>query len=42
MRPLYWFWQERWKDGGDIGGIVLPLDEALDQIASTKIFWTWT
>ena len=42
MRILYWSWQERWKDVGDMGGIVLPLDEALDQIASTEIFWTWT
>ena len=42
MRILYWSWQERWKEVGDMGGIVLPLDEALDQIASTEIFWTWT
>ena len=24
-----------------MGGIVLPLDEALDQIARAEIFWTW-
>ena len=27
---------------GDMGGLVLPLDEALDAIANTEIFWTWT
>ncbi len=35
-------WQNRWKDVGDMGGLVLPLDEALDAIANTEIFWTWT
>ena len=42
MRLFYWSRQNRWKDVGDMGGIVLPLDEALEQIASTDIFWTWT
>ncbi len=42
MRLFYWSWQNRWKDVGDMGGLVLPLDEALDQIANTEIFWTWT
>ena len=41
-RLYYWSWQGRWKDVGDMSGIVLPLDEDLDQIASTEIFWTWT
>ena len=42
MRLFYWSWQNRWKDVGDMGGLVLPLDEALDQIANTEIFRTWT
>ncbi|MCY4140129.1 MAG: hypothetical protein OXF56_17935 [Rhodobacteraceae bacterium] len=42
MRVLYWSWQNRWKDVGGMGGLVLPLDEALDAIANTEIFWTWT
>ena len=42
MRVYYWSWQNRWKDVGDMGGLVLPLDEALDAIANTEIFWTWT
>ncbi len=42
MRLYCWSWQNRWKDVGDMGGLVLPLDEALDQIANTDIFWTWT
>ena len=40
MRLYFWSWQNRWKDVGDMGGLVLPLDEALDQIATTGIFWT--
>ena len=40
MRLYYWSWQGRWKDVGDMGGLVLSLDEALDEIANTDIFWT--
>jgi hypothetical protein len=25
-----------------MGGVVLPLDEALDFIANEGVFWTWT
>ena len=42
MRVYYWSWQNRWKDVGDMGGLVLLLDEALDAVANTEIFWTWT
>ncbi len=42
MRVHYRSRQGRWKDVGDMGGLVLPLDEALDQIAGTEIFRTWT
>ena len=42
MRIQYWSSQGRWRDVGDMGGLVLPLDEALETIAKTDIFWTWT
>ena len=42
FRVQYWLYQDRWKDVGDMGGLVLPLDEALETIAETEIFWTWT
>ncbi len=42
MRLFYGSWQDRWKDVGDMGGLVLPLDEALDHIANTEIFGTRT
>ena len=36
----YWLYRNRWKDVGDMGGLVIPLDEALEVIAETEIFWT--
>ena len=42
MRVQYWSWQGRWNDVGDMGGLVLPLDEALETIATTDVFRTWT
>ena len=42
FRVQYWSHRNRWKDVGDMGGLVLPLDEALETIAETGIFWTWT
>ena len=42
MRVHYWSRQGRWKDVGDMGGLVMPRDEALAQIASTEISRTWT
>ncbi len=38
FRIQYWSYQNRWKDVGDMGGLVLPLDEALETIAETEIF----
>ena len=35
-------WQSRWNDVGEMGRLVIQFDEALDQIANTDIFWTWT
>ena len=42
MRIRFWSYRGHWKDVGDFGGIILPLEEALDEIATNEIFWTWT
>lgn len=42
VRLGYWSHRRRWEDVDDMGGIVLPLDEALEFIANEGIFWTWT
>ena len=42
MRIRLWSYRGHWKDVGDFGGIILPLEEALDEIATNEIFWTWT
>ncbi len=42
MRMRYWSWRQSWQDVGDMGGLVLPLEQALDEIAKNEIFWTWT
>jgi hypothetical protein len=34
--------RRRWEDVDDMGGVVLPLDEALEFIANEGVFWTWT
>ncbi len=40
MRGRYWSYRERWQDVGDRGGLVLPLDQALNEITTNPIFWT--
>ena len=42
MRIRFWSCRGHWKDVGDFGGIILSLEEALDEIATNEIFWTWT
>ena len=42
MRIRFWSYRERWQDVGDFGGIILPLEQALEEIATNGIFWTWT
>jgi hypothetical protein len=42
MRVLYWSYRDRWDDVGPFGGIILPLDKALEFIAREPVFWTWT
>jgi hypothetical protein len=42
MEILYWFIKERWAAVGPFGQTVVPLDEALQIIASEPIFWVGT
>jgi hypothetical protein len=42
IRLGYWSHRRRWEDVDDMGGVVLPLDEALEFIANEGVFWTWT
>ena len=42
VRLGYWSHRRKWEDIDDIGGYVLPLDQALDHIANNSVFWTWT
>ena len=42
IRLEYWSHRRRWEDVDDMGGVVLPLDEALEFIANEGVFWTWT
>ena len=39
VRLGYWSHRRRWED---MGGVVLPLDEALEFIANEGVFWIWT
>ena len=40
VEVLYWsLWSETWKTAGPFGRTILPLDEALQFIASEDIFW---
>lgn len=42
VRLGYWSHRRRWENIGDMGGVILPLDEALEFIANEAVFWTWT
>jgi len=42
VRLGYWSHRRKWEDVDDMGGVVMPLDEALAFIANEGIFWTWT
>jgi hypothetical protein len=43
MEILYWsLWKERWAAVGPFGQTVVPLNEALQIIASEPIFWVGT
>lgn len=42
VRLSYWSHRRRWEDVDDMGGVAKPLDEALEFVATTDIFWVWT
>ena len=42
FRIAYWSHRRKWEDVDNKGGCVLPLDQALSQIATSSLFWTWT
>jgi len=42
LRLGYWSHRRKWEDVDDTGGVILPLDHALEFIANEAIFWTWT
>ncbi|WMS41880.1 hypothetical protein RDV64_17680 [Acuticoccus sp. MNP-M23] len=37
----YWPHRRTWADVADMGGVVMPLDDALEFIAHAGIVWTW-
>ena len=37
---ILWWRHGRWGSIGDFGGLVMPLDQALDHIASDPLFWS--
>lgn len=40
VEVLYWsLWKERWTSAGPFGRTILPIDDALQFIASEDIFW---
>ena len=40
VEVLYWsLWKERWSSAGPFGRTMLPLEDALQFIASEDIFW---
>ena len=42
VRVKFWSYKHRWQGVGDFGGIILPLEKALEEISKNEIFWTWT
>ncbi len=42
VRVGYWSHRKKWEDVDDMGGCVLPIDQALEHIATNGIFWNWT
>jgi hypothetical protein len=37
---ILWWRHGRWGSIGDFGGLVMPLDQALDHIARDPLFWS--
>jgi hypothetical protein len=41
VRIYYWSHRRKWEDIDDMGGCILPLDQALSHVAANSLFWTW-
>jgi hypothetical protein len=40
VQVLWWWWRrETWATPGDFGPLTLPLDEALEFVATEGFFW---
>ena len=37
---ILWWRHGRWGSIGDFGGLIMPLDQALDHIVSDPLFWS--
>lgn len=42
VKIAYWSHRRKWEDIDDMGGCILPLDQALSHIATNSLFWIWT
>jgi len=42
VRVFYWSHREKWENAGPLGGVILPLDEALKMITSEPVFRIWS
>jgi hypothetical protein len=42
VRIAYWSHRRKWEDIDDMGGCILPLDQALEHVAINSIFWIWS
>lgn len=42
FKIAYWSHRRKWEDSDDMGGCLLPLDQALNYVANSSLFWTWT
>lgn len=40
VRIGYWSHRRKWADIDDLGGCLLPIDQAVAHIANNSIFWT--
>lgn len=42
FKIAYWSHRRQWEDIDDMSGCLLPLDQALNHVANSGLFWTWT
>ena len=41
VEVLWWSYRDKWESIGDLGGIILPLEEALDYVAKDPMGCFW-